>query len=72
MLGNCQSGIRLSRKVQQKTITQVVYLNSKSVKVPGMGPGESYMGLGLEIHTARWLVVKDLEYGPGRVFKGGW
>ena len=56
--------------MQQKTITQVVYLNSKSVKVPGMGPGESYMGIGLGIHTARRLMVKDLEYGPGRVFKG--
>ena len=57
--------------MQQKTITQVVYLNSKSVKVPGMGPGESYTGLGLGICTARRLMVKDLEYRPGRVFKGG-
>ena len=36
-----------------------------------MGPGESYMGLSLGIHTAGRLVVKDLEYGPGRVFKEG-
>ena len=35
-----------------------------------MGPGESYTGVGLEIHTAGRLMVKDPEYGLGRVFKG--
>ena len=73
MLGNCPSRIRLFQRAmaQQKTTTQIVYLNSKSVKVPGMGPGESYTELGLEICTAGQLVVKDLEYGLGRVFKVG-
>ena len=36
-----------------------------------MGPGESYMGLGLGICTAGQLVVKDPRYGPVRVFKEG-
>ena len=30
----------------------------ESVKVPGMGPGESYTGLSGEVHTARRLLVK--------------
>ena len=35
-----------------------------------MGPGESYMGISLEICTAGQLMVKDLECGLGRIFKG--
>ena len=43
----------------------------ESVEVPGVGPGESYMGLFRRVRTARWLLVKkDLEYRPGAVFKG--
>ena len=30
----------------------------ESVEVPGMGLGESYMGLFGKVHTARWLLVK--------------
>ena len=56
--------------MQQKKTTQIVYLNSKSVKVPKMGPGGELHEMGLEIHTAGQLMVKDLEYGLGRVFKG--
>ena len=35
-----------------------------------MGPGESYTRLSEEIHTARRLMVKDLKYRLGTIFKG--
>ena len=37
---------------------EYVLFTKESVEVPGMGLGESYMGLFGKVRTARWLLVK--------------
>ena len=39
-------------------ITDSLFKMVESVRVPGMGPGESNMGLFGNVHTARRLLVK--------------
>ena len=56
----------------RETTKQIVYLNSKISEGSRNGPrGRAVWGLGYGIRAARWLMVKDLEYWLGRVFKGG-
>ena len=42
----------------------------ESARVPGMGPGESYMGLFGTVRTARRLLVKN--YVGQKTFNKGW
>ena len=46
---------------QQKNNRHKFIETVESARVPGMGPGESYMGVQGTVHTARWLLVKRLR-----------
>ena len=45
---------------QQKNNRDKFIKTVESARVPGMGPGESYMGLFGTVRTARQLLVKRL------------
>ena len=56
----------------RETTKQIVYLNSKISEGSQNGPGgRAVQELGLGVRAARLLMVKDLEYMSGWVFKGG-
>ena len=57
-------------KVRRKEKTKSSLFIKESVKVPGMGPGESYMGLLGRSVQQNGYWSKDPEYRPGAVFKG--
>ena len=50
---------------------EYVLFTKESVEVPGMGPGDSYMGLFGKLRSARWLLVKQtLNTGWGLYLRG--
>ena len=45
-------------KYGAKEDKEYALFTKESEEVPGMGPGESYMGLFGKVRTTRWLLVK--------------
>ena len=68
--GNFGPGCGHPVKVRHKEKTKSSLFIKESVKVPGMCPGESYMGLCGRSVQQNGYWSKDPEYRLGAVFKG--
>ena len=56
-MASVQDTVILAR-YSAKEDKEYALFTKESVEVPGMGPGESYMGLSGKVRTARRLLVK--------------
>ena len=68
--GNFCPGCGHPRKVWHKEKTKSSLFIKGSVKVPRMGPGESYTGLFGRSVQQNGYWSKDPEYGPGSYLRG--
>ena len=67
---NYGPGYSHPRRMRHKEKTKSSLYIKESVKVPGMGPGESYTGLSGRSIQQNGYWSKDPEYRLGAIFKG--